>query len=327
VTKKLFNIARIVIALGLCYYLLQKIDIRASFAKIKDVNLAFFGLGIVLFLIFLLICNLRWKILLDARGMQFSFGYLLKVYFVSWFFNNILPTTVGGDVLRVAYTVKKDDVTGQRSTTPPLAATFVDRFIGFIGLFFFASLASLFLFLTKPGKNQFLLFNIIGFIILLIILLALFSDKVHLIFSWIFARIKFFNLGPRFERAYAQVKEYRKVKLQLLYCFLLSFIVQVTLALVWFTCAVGIKVTTSVSYYFLYIPVIGVLTMIPITIGGLGLRENLFVSFFTALGVEPDKAVAISILYLIVNLIFALLGGVAFLFIKREIQAQKAGGK
>lgn len=315
--KKLFSVARIIIAIALLYYLLRRIDIRSSFEIMRRVNLYFFGLSVVTFLIFLVISNWRWKILLDARNMTFSFWYLLRVYFISWFFNNILPTTVGGDVFRVTYTVKKDELTGQRtSASRSLAAAFVDRFIGFIGLFFFASLASGYLFLTKPLKNQFLVFNILGFIILLIILSALFSDRVHQVFSWIFKRIKFFNLGPRFERAYLQVKEYRQVKPQLLYSFLLSLLVQVSIALVWFFGALGISVHTSVSYYFLHIPVIGVLSMIPITIGGLGLRENLFVTFFAALGVLQKQALAISLLYLIVNLIYAFLGGIVFLFFK-----------
>jgi len=326
VIKKLFNIARVLVAVGLCYYLLRKIDIRASFDIMKQVNIWFFVLSIGLFFVFLLICNWRWQILLDAREMRFSFGYLLKVYFVSWFFNNILPTTVGGDVLRIAYTVKNDPVTGKPRRSAALAVTLVDRFIGFIGLFFFACIASGLLYLAKSGKNQYLWFIIIGLFVLLVILLAMFSDRVHRIFSWIFTRIKFFNLGDKFERSYQEIKDFRNVKMQLVYSFLLSLLVQVSLALVWFACAIGISVKTSVLYYFLYIPVIGVITMIPVTIGGLGLRENLFVSLFSAHGMTTAQAGAISLLYLIVNLIFALIGGIMFLFIKKETKKLVEGG-
>ncbi len=219
-------------------------------------------------------------------------------------------------------------MTGKTSTSPALAAAFVDRFIGFIGLFFFASIASGTLFLTKMGQNQYLLFNIIGFFVLVIIMLAVFSDNVHKVFSWIFARVKILDLGAKFERAYSEIKEYRHVKIRLLYSFLLSLIVQTLLGLVWYVVAIGISVKTSVLYYFLYIPVIGVITMLPITVGGLGMRENLFVKIFnTVLNVAREKATAISLLYLIVNLIFALIGGIVFLFIKRETQLSKAGGK
>ena len=324
--KKIFSIIQILVTLALLFYLSRKVNLKESFVIMKQVNIYLLILSGILCFIFLLISNLRWKILLDARGIKFPFGYLLKVYFVSWFFNNILPTTIGGDVLRVAYTVKKDAVTGRPITSPALAAAFVDRFIGFIGLFFFAVLASGILFLFKIGRNQYLLIDLLGFIILVVILLAVFSDRVHRIFSKIFSRIKFFKLAERFERAYVEVKEYRQVKTKLLYCFLLSLLVQVSIASVWFTIAVGISVTKSILYYFLYIPVLGVITMVP-SVGGLGIRENGFVNMFnTFVGIAKEKATAISGLYLIVNFIFALIGGFVYLFIKRQSTSTKTGG-
>lgn len=316
--KKIFNFVRIIIALVLCYWLLRKIDIKTSFSIMKQVNLGYFVLGMVLFFIFLLICNWRWKLLLDVRGLRYSFSYLLKVYFISWFFNNILPTTVGGDVLRIAYTVQRDKGSNQSKTSLAVAVTLIDRFIGFIGLFFFACVASALLFITKNGTNQYLYFVISGLIVLLIIMLALFSDRVHRLFSWFFAHLKIFHLGARFEKAYQEIKDFRNVKLQLLYSFVLSIFVQISLALVWFACAIGISVKTSLLYYFLYIPVIGVLTMIPITIGGLGLRENLFVELFSAQGMTTAQAAAVSLLYLIINLIYGIIGGIMFLFVKKD---------
>jgi uncharacterized protein (TIRG00374 family) len=328
VKRKIFSVSQIIITVALLFYLAKKVNIPQSVDVMKQVNIYYLLVSMLLFLIFLMVGNWRWKILLDARGQKFSYGYLMKVYVVSWFFNNILPTTVGGDVFRVAYTAKKDDTTGKISRSPALAAAFVDRFIGFIGLFFFASLASGALFLTKMGKNQYLLLNIIGFFLLMIILLAVFSDRIHRIFSRIFARVKILNLGEKFERAYSEIKEYRQVKTKLVYSFLLSLIIQALLGLVWFLIAKGVSVDTSVLHYFLYIPVIGVITMLPITVGGLGMRENLFVKIFsTVLNVAREKATAISLLYLIVNLIFALIGGIVFLFFKREAQLSKAGGR
>lgn len=319
--KRLLSIAQIIITLVLLFYLSRKVNLSEAFVIMKQANIYLLILSGILCFIFILISNWRWKILLDARDLKFSFGYLLKIYFASWFFNNILPTAIGGDVLRVAYTVKQDAVSGRRITSPALAAAFVDRFIGFIGLFFFALLASVIFFLFKIGKNQYLLIDLLGFIILVIILLAAFSDQAHQFFSKIFSHIKIFNLGERFERAYTEIKEYRQVKAQLLCSFLLSLLVQLSIALVWFFIGVAISAPGSVLYYFLYIPVLGVVTMVPISVGGLGIRENGFVYMFnTFAGILKEKATAISGLYLIINLIFALIGGIVFLFIKRETQ-------
>lgn len=317
--KKIFSVIQIIITLLLLYWLSRKVDLKTAFSIMRQVNLFLLIVSGVLFLFFILVGVWRWKILLDARGIKFSGIYLTKVYFISWFFNNILPTSIGGDVLRIAYTTKQDIVTGKRTASAAFAAAFVDRFIGFIGLFFFALLAAGGLFLSNKGQSQYLLFNLLGFLVLVIILLAVFSDSVHKIFSKIFARIKIFKLGERFERAYSEIKEYRQVKSKLVYSFFLSMLVQLLSGFIWFFIGLGISVSTSILYYFLFIPVIGILTMIPITVGGLGMRENMFVNIFNSVaGIAREKATAISGLYLIVNFLFALIGGIVFLFIKRE---------
>ncbi len=323
--KKIFSIIQIIVTLLLLFYLSRKVDFRQALVNMKQANIFILLLCGFLFFIFIAIGNWRWKILLDSRNIKFSFGYLLKVYFISWFFNNILPTTIGGDVLRIAYTTQKDNATGKNSTSPAFAAAFVDRFIGFIGLFFFALLASAGLILSKQGQGNYLLLNLLGFIILVIILLAMFSDSVHRIFSKIFKRIKIFALGEKFERAYTEVKEYRQQKSKLFYSFLLSLLVQFVSGFIWFFVGLSISISRSILYYFLYIPVIGIITMIPITVGGLGMRENMFVNIFNSVaGVAREKALAISGLYLIINLIFALIGGIIFLLTKRAQQPEKA---
>jgi uncharacterized protein (TIRG00374 family) len=153
----------------------------------------------------------------------------------------------------------------------------------------------------------------------------MFSDSVHKIFSKIFRRIKIFALGEKFERAYREIKEYRQQKTQLFYSFLLSLLVQFVSGFIWFFVGLSISISRSILYYFLYIPVIGVITMIPITVGGLGMRENMFVNIFSSVaGIAREKALAISGLYLIINLIFALIGGVLFLFAKRTHEPEKA---
>ncbi len=314
--KKLFNILRVVIAVGLLAWLLSKVNIKQSLWQIQNANLLYLLLAIVVFLGLILISVWRWKIILDARQQHFSTGYLTKVYFACWFFNNILPTSIGGDVIRVVYSIKENN------KALAFSATFVDRMIGFVGLFFFALCASLSLLIVKQ-QTSFLVLNIVGFLILIVIVLILFSDQAHRLFSKVFSKIRIFRIGEIFEKAYATVKEYRKFKMALFISFLLSLLLQADFALTWYfaSCAVGAKI--SVLYYFLYIPIVGLLTMIPLTIGGLGIRENSFVAFFSNLGVSETIATSISLLFLIINFIYAIIGGIIFLFLKRKKEIKK----
>ena len=309
--KKIFNVLRVIIAVGLLAWLLSKVNVKDSIMQMRNANLFFLLLAIIVFLFVILISVWRWKIILDARAMHFSFVYLTKVYFACWFFNNILPTSIGGDVIRIIYSIKDN----QKALA--FSATFVDRMIGFVGLFFFALTASFFLLLSQH-QNRFLVLNMVGFLMLVAIILVLFSDTAHRFFTRIFRRIKILSLGDIFERSYAAVKEYRQNKVALLVSFLLSLLLQADIALSWYFTGYSVGSRIPVSYYFLYIPLVGLMTMIPVTLGGLGIRENSFVAFFTTAGLTEVQATSTSLLYLVINLIYALIGGIVFLFLKKS---------
>jgi uncharacterized protein (TIRG00374 family) len=292
--------------------------LKTSWAFFIQGNVTFYILATVLFLIFLLICNLRWKILLDSQGVFFTFWYLFKVYLLSWFFNNILPTTIGGDVLRIAYTVPQSSSSTRPKTAQAFAGTFVDRFVGFIGLFFFAFVVYFGWLANSQDEKKYLGLVIAGFLTLTVLLGVFFSRRIYSFLSRSFKKFTLFNLGAKIDKAYSSIQNFRSALKELTLSFMLSLFVQLSLALVWYFCGLGISVRIPLKYYLFYIPIIGVITMIPISIGGLGVRENLFVSIFSLKGITKDEAGAISLLYLLVNFIYALVGGITFLFLKKE---------
>ncbi|MEO0072019.1 MAG: lysylphosphatidylglycerol synthase transmembrane domain-containing protein [candidate division WOR-3 bacterium] len=321
--QKIFNVVRIIITVGLCYYLIRKINLAAVLETFKTANLALFIIGILGFLVFLLICNWRWKILLDSQNLNFSFRYLFKVYLVSWFFNNILPTTIGGDVLRIAYTIPKNNPSFKSKTALAVAVTFVDRFVGIIGLFFFALVIYFGFLRGSDTESKYLAFLGISFLVTILLLFIMLSEGIYLRIGQLLKKITVFNLGAKFDQAYEAIKNFREFTPQLLISFILSLFVQLSLALVWYFCALSVFRPSLLLHYLFYIPIIGVITMIPISIGGLGLRENLFVSIFSLKGVPSNIAGTISILFLVINFLYGIIGGVVFLFLKRNVKNLK----
>lgn len=317
--KRLFSILRILVALGLLAWLLVGQNIKELLYQLGNANPIFMLLAVLAFLFFVLISVWRWKVILDARDQSFTSGYLVKVYFAACFFNNILPTAIGGDVIRVIYTIKGDN------KALAFSATFVDRMIGFVGLFFFALSASLALLLLKR-QTSFLVLNVVGFLILILLVSILFSDRAQRLFSKVFRPIKLFRLGEIFDKLYTAIKDYRKFGNALFISFALSLLLQADLALTWYFASRAVGARLSVLYYFLYIPIIGLLTMIPITIGGLGVREKSFVTFFSNLGLKESVAISTSLLFLIVNLLYALMGGIVFLFLKKSRPTDEVRG-
>lgn len=331
-----FTALRILVTAAMLYYLYRTVPWSEAGSALRASNLLWLLLSAGFFFAFLLVSNWRWQVLLNARGLRFSFGYLLKVYFVAWMFNNVLPTSIGGDVARIAYTVK------DKRTADAFAATLVDRIVGFIGLFFFALVASLLLLLgyhQNPslggllGNNQNpslgrvsgLALNVFGFLVLVVITLTLFTDTMHRLVMAAFGKVRLLNLGSRIDRVYGAVKVFRSVPRALFLSFLSSLAIQFILALVWYFTALAPPVQGAgghpmLLYYCLGIPLIGIATMLP-SIGGLGIRENGIVIFFTAAwmtgAMSKGQATATAVLYLIVTVIYALAGFVIFQSLKQ----------
>lgn len=308
--KKIFNYLRIFIALILLFYLFQKLDIQESLKVLKTINFYYLFLANLFFFIFLIISNIRWKMLCFVVGINSSFLYLLKIYFASLFFNNILPTTIGGDVIRIAYTTK------EKGLSNAFSSVFIDRAIGFIGLFFFALIASFFIFLENKNLN-YLWLNISGTITLFLILILLFSERFYLLFKKIYHKIKILKIGEKIEKLHLSIIIFRNHKLTLFYNFCFSLLIQFLLSLVWYFGSKALNTNPNLLPYFLYIPLIGIITMLPITIGGLGIRENSFTIFFKN-DLGENNARLASLIFLLVNFFFSLIGGVIFLFLKRE---------
>ena len=288
------------------------------------------------YVVFIIVSSWRWQVLLRARGLRFGVFYLARVFTISLFFCKLLPTSIGGDVMRIAYTAPKD------RTADAFSATLLDRLIGFTSLMFLAVVVAIGLFATSAQSRalELAVFGITfrgpgilvllcaGLALLVLVTLTFFSDSGHRLVNRIFGRIRLLKLGDRLDRAYDAVKQYRHSRSALLFSFAAGIGVQVTLSLAWFSVARAIGGTVPLLYYFIFIPLLNIVVNIP-TIGGLGVREWAFVLFFTPtwltghLGQEP--ALASALLFLALDLVFALAGGVLFAVTRRKTDLAHGG--
>ena len=310
--KRLWQVLRVLIAIGLLIWLSRKVNLTELISGIKEAKGGFLVLAISSYILYFLIATFRWRFISLIQRLNHPFKTLFSIYFIAFLFNNILPTTLGGDVIRLTYTQEK----GRGAVA--LSVVVVDRIMGMIGLFFLASLSSLFLFL-KSGESRFLIPILIGFLVALIAALALFSYPVYRLLSKIIERIRVFNLGERLGRAYYEINRYRKSPGVLVFAFLLSLGVQVSVALAWWFIGKSAGGDVNLLWYLLYIPVVTVIAMIPITLGGLGLRETSFFGLFTSAGLlTRAQAITTASLNLGIIIGFCIIGGIFFITLKRR---------
>jgi len=322
------------VLLGLLLYLFRdKLpDVAARIREARPLDLA---LALGWYVVFVIVSSWRWKILLQARGLRFSTWYLSRVFVLSLFFCKLLPTSIGGDVFRITYTAPKD------RAAEAFSATLLDRLIGFVSLLFLAAVVSLGLFALSAEARMLELpilgirfrgFGIVallaaGLVGLVLVTFVFFNDAAHRLAVRIFGRIRFLKTGERLDKVYDAVKQYRHHRGALGLSFLTGIGVQVALAMSWHSVAAALGGTVPLPYYFVFIPLLNIVVNIP-TIGGIGVREWAFVLFFTpawlAGRLSQELALATALLFLALDLIFALLGGVLFAVMRRSTDGADA---
>jgi uncharacterized protein (TIRG00374 family) len=136
--KNLSIILKIVISVGILYFLFRGMDMQAFIETIKALKPISIIAAIALIFVIQCISSLRWQILLK-KDFDAPYFKLLSMYLIGMFFNNFLPTLVGGDLIKTYYLYKQ---TGKGSVA--LASIFLDRYAGFTALIFNTIIALIF---------------------------------------------------------------------------------------------------------------------------------------------------------------------------------------
>ncbi|MDH3327691.1 MAG: flippase-like domain-containing protein [Desulfobulbaceae bacterium] len=120
------------------FLLLSFVQHNALISVFTDVNWTFFTLSFVLAFVMLMVSCMKWKVLLDASGRRINYFLLLRIYFIGYFFSNLLPSTFGGDVVRSYYVGRM--IENQASAA---ASIFLERFTGILCLLLLVVIAPL----------------------------------------------------------------------------------------------------------------------------------------------------------------------------------------
>ncbi len=299
------------VGVGLILFLLWSLDIGKTFNTIRGIDLRYLIYAAVPYVLFIILSAWRWQVLLDFKKFNVRFGRTLIIYFISLFFNNLLPTTVGGDMMRVVYTMKN-----RRADS--LATVLVDRILGFIGLFILALLAVLYL-LIQENETEFLPFMIIGLTVVVVITYVFFSEKAYAFISPMINKIRVFKLGERINRLHEAGTDFGGAWGVIALCIVLSVLIQITLAVAPFFVLLGMgNYEVGLLPFFIYVPIINVISMIPVSLNGLGIRENSYVLLFSRVGLDGEVAFAMSLVSFFIIFVFSLIGGILFIFYKRQ---------
>ena len=303
--RVLSTIVKLSVSAGLLYYLLMRSDLEVLARVVADASGQFLVVAVLFFVLSNALGALQWHLLLKAQQLPIRFGQSLIFYWLGVFFNNVLLGNIGGDALRI-YDIRR--LTGEG--TGGAAATFMDRFIGLFSTCSLALVAYLLVAEVRAAKLVMVLFPI--WLALVVLLCMGLSRHV----GWFLERQAQRFLPERVTRLLHDLRlsivVYRH-RIGLLLClWVVSLGVQASRILVYWMAGLSVGITTSAMFYVAFQPIAAIIAALPISIGGLGIRENVLVELFGSVGTPERLAFAMSLLGYGAGIVASLLGGVAF---------------
>lgn len=308
--KKMASLlVKIILSVLILTILFYKTDVNKFYAIMKGADMQIFFFAFFLFIVAQTISTYRWKMLLHTEKMNVHFYNLVGYYFIGMFFNLFMPTIVGGDVVRGYYLYKKSNM-GSESA----ASIFVERLSGFFALMVIGLLSLIIGYSyinDKPVIVILLAFITLGFFAFLLLIASKgVRDRVNNFIKdgrleWVRQKLKGIS---------ESIKRYRNHKEVVIRVVLLSFLVQMIGIFIFYFISKSLSFNVSLAYFFLFVPIITVISMAPVTFGGLGVREFLAIFLFHKVGLGTTEALSLSLLWFSISVIASIFGGVIFLF-------------
>jgi len=309
--KKIFYlIIRIIIALGLLTLLFKKLNLKESFNLIFKLNLFFYLLSLFLILIFQFISVYRWQYTLKINNLNLNFWKLLKIHFISIFLQNFLPTTFGQDIVKGALTFKNYPKIRVASSL------IISRICGIFVLLIFANLSLIFI---KKSFYNLKNYSLIFILLYTALLFLLFNKNFQYFLIKLYNRInlKFFK-KLKIEIFFEKINVYKEFNVFFV-ILILSALLNFILILYNWILFLSFGVNINLKYFLLYIPIITFITFLPISIGGLGIRENLYYYFFKSI-VNENLIGGCIILFLFNLILFSLPGAIFLIFREKDLK-------
>ncbi len=300
------TLVKIAISGVILYALFSKINLRVfwdtatSVPPYAVVAVAFLFIGAQS------LSTLRWAIILK-KDMDVSYLRLLSIYFIGMFFNNFLPTMVGGDLVKGYFLYKSS----QRGDVA-FASIFMDRYSGFTALMVVTAIALVpgYALIKGTGLGGFFMLLLGGFVCSSLIIWV---GPLH---SWamrILAKVHFYGINKKIDTFYNVLMGYKGHPDVLVKTFVCSLFVQVGVIVGHYFLGRHLGMDVGIGYFFLFIPLTTVVAMLPISLAGLGIREGAFIFFFTRAGATKEQAITLSLMWFAIMAIVSIVGGVEYL--------------
>ncbi len=314
--KKLKFLIKLIVSGALLFLLYRQIDYTDLAQRIKTIKAGWLIPAFAFLFLNTFLSSLKWRTLLKADGINQSLWRLFSSHLTGSFFSLFLPSTIGGDAYRIA------DIGMETSKAARTAASvLVDRLTGFMSLAIYGFTASFAVRAYVPNwDNKFLLMPLIALAAILAVLTMLSCPSlVRRCVKLVPGKKIREKTSAVAEQILSAMQMYLRRPITTVKVIALSFLFQLDVILFVWTVTKALALTIPFGTFFLFVPFITLMEMIPVSVFGIGLRDLGYSWFMGAVAVaEPgESAAAVSLIYVTLTIIYVSIGGILFIFRKK----------
>ncbi len=306
--KTVLFVGKLLISSGLLYLLYRKIPIHEVGQVLFSLNPWYLVPIFLLLFINTVLSALKWQLFLRADGVDISLVTLTATYLIGSFYNMFLPSNIGGDSYRI-YDVAKKSKEGMRT----VASVFADRFSGFLALVILGLLSSIVV--AYHFHEPFFFLGPLLILVFLFVLLAALVKQTPIRFFLKVTRLdRFATLKRLVDKFFLSFSCYGANRSLLAKVMIISFAFQLSVICIVYLLARSLHAHVPFIYFSAFVPLIGLMEALPISINGIGLRDAGYVFFFGWAGMSNIQTRSLALLFLAMSICYSLVGGLVYLF-------------
>ncbi|MBN2789206.1 MAG: flippase-like domain-containing protein [Candidatus Delongbacteria bacterium] len=296
------NIFKIVISLLLIGFLFgYLVDFKKFINTLASIHVEYLITGILFLVISVMISAFRWKYLLSIRNAKIKYITAFNEYLIGMFFNNFLPSSVGGDVSRMIGATK---ATGNKVVS--VSSVIVERMVGLVALLILGICGIIFMDILNDTLFIYLalllLASAMGAFIVLINKRT--NQKITVFVEKLFKR-KFTFLSD--------FRDYSSVSWKLLNVLLISFVFRIVEGFFVYFIILSIGIDLSYLYAIVFFATIGIIKMVPVAPNGLGLSAVSWVYLLSTVGINAEMSASLDFLIITTSLLVSSSGGIIWM--------------
>jgi uncharacterized protein (TIRG00374 family) len=278
------------------------VDLQKLFDAVRSLSLLNFIYAFLIYGFVLILVCLRWIVILNAFGIRISVPLAFQLNFIGLFFNNMMPSLTGGDVIKGYYITR-----GTTKKVEAVVSILLDRFFGVFAIFLLAVMGAIFA-LKHDRLGSLALGILIFFGVFLIGLFFFLSLPFWRRFSWLQKFVDRFVWMDHIKRVYKAFTALSPKKAAIVLG--MSLLIQSLLVVINFILALGLGIRdVSLGQFFVLIPIAGFISAVPISFAGWGIGEGAYRALFMIMNPAYGAiAVILSILYRFICLVYSLIG-------------------